>query len=124
MTSKPTTVEEYIATAPRERRERLIELRALALENAPGATEGLKWNSPAYWTGTILFVFSGHSGHSNVVFTPSTLDEFRDELEAEGFELGKGSVRVPHEREVPRELLGRMITRRLREWEENRVTWK
>ncbi|MDQ2624364.1 MAG: DUF1801 domain-containing protein, partial [Actinomycetota bacterium] len=77
MATKPTTVEEYIAAAPIERQNRLRELRALSLEHAPDAIEGLKWNSPAYWTETILFVFSGHAKHSNVVFTPSTLEAFR-----------------------------------------------
>ena len=124
MSTKPTTVEEYIDAAPPGRRERLRELRALSLERAPLATEGLKWNSPAYWTGTILFVFSGHAKHCNVVFTPSTLEAFRVELEELGFELGAGSVKIPYDVAVPAELLGRMIAFRIREWDDGRVTWR
>lgn len=122
MATRPATVEEYIAAAPPERQERLRELRALSREHAPGATEGLKWNSPAYWTDTILFVFSGHAKHCNVVFTPSTLDAFRTEFG--GFELGAGSVKIPYDVAVPGEILGRMIDFRTREWDERGVTWR
>jgi len=121
MATKPTTVEEYVAAAPAERQDRLHELRALALGHAPQATEGLKWHVPAYWTGTILFAFSGHAKHSNFTFTPSTLEAFRDELG--DFELGKGSVKIPHDAVVPAEILGRMIAHRVREWDEEHVTW-
>jgi len=124
MAMKPTTVDEYIATAPAARQQRLGELRALSLEHAPGATEGLKWGSPAYWTGVILFVFSGHAQHCNAVFTPSTLEAFRGELEAAGFELGAGAVKIPYGVELPSELLGRMMTHRVREWEDAGVTWR
>lgn len=122
MATRPTSVGEYIAAAPEAHRDRLSALRWLCLEHAGHATEGLKWGSPAYWTETILFVFSGHAKHSNVVFTPSTLEAFRDRLG--GFELGKGSVKVPYDAELPAETLGQMMAFRVREWGEGRVTWR
>lgn len=121
MGSKPTTVEEYIASFPDEVRPRLRELRALSRTNAPDATEGLKWGDPAYSLGTILFIFSGHRKHANVVFTPSTLNAFSGELV--GFETGKGSVKIPYDRSVPTRVLGEMIAYRIREYEVDGVNW-
>ena len=71
--------------------------------------------------GTILFVFSGHKQHTNVVFTPSTLHAFVGELE--GYETGKGSVKLPYSAPVPSELLGQFIHHRRRENEEDGVGW-
>ena len=67
-------------------------------------------------------MFSGHQQHCNVVFTPSTLDAFQAELD--GFELGAGAVKIPYDVEVPRELLGRMMAHRVREWGDEGVTWR
>lgn len=86
--------------------------------------KGSSGAAPAYWTGVILFVFSGHLDHCNVVFTPSTLEAFRGELEEVGLEHGKGAVKIPHAADLPRELLARMMTHRVREWEDGGVPWR
>ncbi|WGW10582.1 DUF1801 domain-containing protein [Saxibacter everestensis] len=121
MTTKPETVEQYIDSFPDVVRQRLQELRELSRSNAPDAVEGLKWGSPAYSSGTILFVFSGHKKHANFVFTPSTLRAFIDELD--GYATGKGSVQLPYDKPVPSEVLGRMIGYRIREYEDDGVKW-
>lgn len=120
--TKPTTVDEYVDAAPEVRLPVLRRLRELALANAPDATEGLKWSHPAYWTSTILFVFSGHKEHASIVFTPSTRVAFDDELT--GFETGAGSVRLPYDRPLPEDLIARMIRYRVRELAEDGVTWR
>lgn len=120
----PTTVDEYLEAAPAASLEHLRALRALSLERTPGATEGLKWGKLAFSTEVILFVVSAHAQHCNVVFTPSTLEAFRPELEAAGFELGKGSVKLPHSAALPLELIGRMMTYRLHEWQDDGVSWR
>lgn len=124
VTDRPTSVEEYLAAFPDEARRRLTGLRALCLEAAPDAVEGLKWGYPAYWTGTILFMFSGHREHASVAVTPTALDAFRGELEALGHGTGKGSVRLPYDRPVPTELVARLLAHRAREYEVDGVTWR
>lgn len=115
-------MDEYIESFPEPARNRLRELRELSRRHAPGATEGLKWGHPAYSLGTILFVFSGHKKHANIVFTPSTLAAFVDELD--GYTTGKGSVQLPYGTDAPTEVLARMIAHRLREYEDDGVTWR
>jgi uncharacterized protein YdhG (YjbR/CyaY superfamily) len=70
--AKPLTVDEYIGSFSGPAQARLRELRELSRAAAPETTEELKWGHPAYSLETILFVFSGHQNHANLVFTPST----------------------------------------------------
>lgn len=120
---KPTTVDEYIAALEDPAASRLRELRELARETVPEASEALKWGSPAYLhpRGTILFVCSAHRSHANFTVTPSTREAFAEELTE--FENGKGSVKLPYATPVPTDLLRRMIVHRLREYEDDGVNW-
>ena len=117
----PTSVDEYLDSFDDAQRSRLGQLRELCRRYAPEATERLKWGSPAYWTETILFVFSGHKHHMNLVFTPSTKEAFASELK--GFDTGKGSIKIPYDTEIPTALLERMIAHRIREFEVDGVKW-
>lgn len=121
--TKPTTVDEYIAGLPDHAAARLEELRKLSRKAAPAATEALRWGHPAmvHSTGTILFVYSAHKHHANITFTPSTREAFAEELA--GFDTGKGSVKLPYDDPVPVELLRRMVGHRIREFEDDGVTW-
>jgi uncharacterized protein YdhG (YjbR/CyaY superfamily) len=66
-------------------------------------------------------MFSAHKSHVNVVFTPSTREAVAGELA--GFETGKGSVQLPYGSTVPADLLHRMMTFRIREFEDDGVKW-
>ena len=55
MSSKPTTIDEYIANAPAESIKILTELRALLKKAAPKATEAIKWSSAVFGEKRILF---------------------------------------------------------------------
>ena len=121
-TSKPTTVAEYIALFDDERhRAFLTRLRELSRAAAPQAEESLKWGSPAYAFGSILFVFAGYKRHANFVFTPSTKEAFADRLQ--DFDTGKGSIKLPYDDEIPTERLTEMIAHRIREFEVDGVKW-
>ena len=120
---KPTTVDEYIAALEEPAAGLIRELRALGRETVPAASEALKWGSPAliHPSGMILTIASAHKHHANVTFTPSTREAFDAELA--GFETGKGSVKLPYDQPVPAALLRRMLEHRLREYEQDGVTW-
>ncbi len=121
--SGSAAVDAYIAGFPDVARALLTELRDLARATVPDATETLKWNDPAYVhpRGTILFQLSGHKAHANMVFTPSIREAFEDELV--NFETGKGSVKLFYGQPAPHDLLERMMLARLREYEDEGVTW-
>lgn len=122
--TKPTSIDDYIAAHEEPARSRLQELHRLAQAAAPEAIEAIKWGSPAYLhsKGTILFIVTAHAKHANVTLTPTAREAFDDELS--DFETGKGSVKIPYDHEVPSDLLRRMITYRIREFEDDGVMWK
>lgn len=121
--AKPTSVEEYLAALEEPAASLIGEVRALVRASLPAASEALKWSSPAavHPSGMILLIYSAHRQHANVTFTPSTRAAFAEEL-AE-FETGKGSVKLRYDRPVPAALLREMIEHRLREYEQDGVTW-
>ncbi|MFD2078480.1 Uncharacterized conserved protein YdhG, YjbR/CyaY-like superfamily, DUF1801 family [Actinopolymorpha cephalotaxi] len=120
---RPQTIDEYVAGFTGQGRELLRELCVLAGEAVPEADEAIKWGSPAWVhpSGTILFIVNGYTKHANVVFTPSTREAFDADLE--GFDTGKGSVKLPYGEPVPSDLLRRMIDFRVREHEVDGVQW-
>jgi uncharacterized protein YdhG (YjbR/CyaY superfamily) len=120
---RPQTIDEYLEGFTGQGRELLEQVRALAHDGVPEATEAVKWGHPAWVhpSGTILFVVSGHAKHANFTFTPSTREAFEAELV--GFATGKGSVKLPYGQPLPYDLLRRMIAFRLREHEDHGVLW-
>lgn len=121
--TRPQTVDEYIDGFTGQRRELLDQLRDLAHDAAPLASESIKWGSPAWVhpSGTILFMVSGHAKHANFAFTPSTREAFDAELA--DWATGKGTVKLPYGQPVPSALLRRMIAFRVREHEDDGVLW-
>ena len=121
--ARPQTVDEYIDGFTGPSRELLEQLRALAHEAVPEASEAIKWGYPAWVhpSGTILFMVSGHARHASVAFTPSTREGFDAQLG--DFATGKGTVKLPYGHPVPGDLLRRMIAFRVREHEDDGVLW-
>jgi uncharacterized protein YdhG (YjbR/CyaY superfamily) len=67
--NKPTTVDEYIESAPKEAQEKLRELRAILKEIAADATETLKWGQPVFEEERILFSYAAYKSHLNFMPT-------------------------------------------------------
>lgn len=61
---------------------------------ASAAQEQLKRGDPSYVhaDGVILFMFSGHTKHASLAFTPSTRAAFDDDLA--DYQTGKGTIAV------------------------------
>ena len=117
------TIDQYVEGFTEPGRAMLGELRSLANEVVPDASEAVKWGHAAWVhpSGTILFMIAGYTEHANVAFTPSTRAAFDADLA--DFATGKGSVQLPYSRPVPVDLLRRMITFRVREHEDDGVSW-
>ena len=120
---KPTTIDDYIRTAPDVGRHLLVQLRALCRETAPHATEQLKWSHPAYVhpDGVILFMFSAHKAHASFAVTPTTRVAFAAELA--GHRTGKGTVAFPYDSPLPVPIIRSMIEFRVAEFEDRGVRW-
>ena len=119
--SKPGTVEEYIAMAPVEAQGMLRELRSILKEVVPDASESLKWGVPVFEQGRILFSYAAYKSHLNFMPTRPALLPFLDELS--GFKLGKDTIQLPYDKPLPRLLIRKIASYRLKQVQEHGARW-
>src|SRR6185369_1176544 len=119
--TKPTTIAEYIDSAPEEAQMKLREMYEILKEVAPEAAEGIKWGSPVFEEKRILFAFAAFKSHLNFMPTPSVMDAFKKEL-AE-FTTGKGSIQFPYDKPLPKALIRKIAALRVKELREKDARW-
>lgn len=108
------TVEEYIASFPKETQEILKKVRSMIKKNAVEAIEGISYGMPSYkLNGKPLVYFGGYKNHIGFYATPSGHASFQKELSH--YKQGKGSVQFPLNQEIPYDLIARMVTFRVKE---------
>jgi uncharacterized protein YdhG (YjbR/CyaY superfamily) len=118
----PKTINEYIAAAPKEAREKLREMHACIRQAAPGATESLKWGMPAFSYRRILVTFAAFKNHIGFYPTPSAIKAFEKELSR--FKTAKGSIQFPLEKPLPLPLIRKITAFRVRESNEEDKKWR
>jgi len=119
--SKPRTVDEYIARAPAGSQAKLRELRAILRKVAPKATEAIKWGSPVFEQGRILFSYTAYRSHLNFMPTKPALEPFMDELSQ--FKTGKDTIQFPYDQPLPKTLIRRIAAFRVKQVKENDARW-
>lgn len=117
MKKKPTTVEQYIRSAPPDSQEKLKEMRACLLSLVPTATESLKWGIPAFSYDTMLFAYAGFAHHIGLYPTPSAINHFSKELTQ--YNIGKGSIQFPLDEPLPLGLIKKIARFRIKELKRN-----
>ena len=100
---KPRTVDEYIETQDEAVRLRLRELRALLREAIPEAEERISWSMPTLWRGQNLIHFAAAKKHIGLYPGGEATTAFAGELR--DFDVSKGTIRLPYDRELPRALI-------------------
>jgi uncharacterized protein YdhG (YjbR/CyaY superfamily) len=118
---KPSTVSQYIASAPTEARPKLRELRKILKAVAPDAKESLKWGSPVFEENRILFAYAAYRSHLNFMPGPSSLTPFREQLA--GFKAGKGTLQLPYDKPLPKTLIRKIANHRAKDVRENDARW-
>ena len=118
---KPTTVDEYIDSAPQEAQEKLREIRAVLKNVVPSARETLKWGSPVFEEGRILFSYSAHKSHLNFSPTGPAMEPFKEELAK--FKTGKDTIQLPYDKPLPKALIRKIAAFRLKQVKENDARW-
>ena len=118
---KPSTVTEYIDSAPTEAREKLNEIRAILKKAAPNATETIKWGTPVFEEKRILFSFSAFKSHLNFMPTHPALEQFKDELA--DYKTGKDTIQFPYDKPLPAQLIRKIAEFRVMDVKENDALW-
>lgn len=117
------TIDDYIAHQPEEVQKVLQELRSIIKEAAPDAVEVLNYKVPSF---TLVpngkrdqqIMMAGYAKFVGFYPFPTTMEKFADELKE--FKQGKGSVQLPYNKPLPKELIKRMVEFRkeeiLKDW--------
>lgn len=122
---KVATVDEFFANLGDVERPHVEELRELSLREAAkaGIKEELKWNFPAYTSGTMVWTLQCFKNHCSIRFPVSFFARWRDEVAAAGYEAIEGALKLPWDKEVPRALVTKIIKARIKDFEAGNTAW-
>ncbi|MDF2734081.1 MAG: hypothetical protein K0S97_704 [Chloroflexota bacterium] len=112
-----TTVDEYMATLPPERRAAMELLRSTIKAAVPGATEVISYKMPAFKShgGQFLVSYDAYKAHYSLFpATDAVIEACGDELTPHLF--GSGTIRFPADKPIPVALVTKIIEIR---WAEN-----
>jgi uncharacterized protein YdhG (YjbR/CyaY superfamily) len=110
---KPTSVEEYIKSAPKETQLKLKEMRAAIGKSAPNSIEGLKWGMPSFSYKRILVTYAAFKHHIGFYPTPKAVTAFKKDLTK--FKTAKGSIQFPLDRPLPLALIRKITAFRVKD---------
>lgn len=114
MTPGFKNIEEYILTFPPETQFMLEQIRATIRNAAPGATEAISYQMPAFKLGgKALVYFAGYKNHIGFYPVPSGMNAFKKELSA--YKQGKGSVQFPLDKPLSLDLVAEIVKFRVLE---------
>ena len=115
--TKATSVEEYIDLASDPQKNRIHIIRNLIHASAKKIEEKISYDMPAFiYKGKILLYVAIQSKHIGLYALPETNVEFAEELTA--FKTGKGSIQFPNNKDLPIDLIRRIIEFRVKHIDE------
>ena len=107
------TIDEYIATFPKNFQSNLEEMRQAVREAAPEAEETISYQMPAFKLNGILVWFAAFKNHIGFYPKTSAIEAFKEELS--GYEVSKGTIRFPINKPVPIDLVKKIVRYRVKE---------
>jgi uncharacterized protein YdhG (YjbR/CyaY superfamily) len=107
------TIDEYISMFPGNIQKILKKLRKTIRETAPGAVETISYRMPTYKLNGNLVHFAAMKNHIGFYPTSSPIVKFKKELSE--FETSKGAIRFPLDREIPYDLVKKIVEFRVKE---------
>ncbi len=109
--TSPNLVDLYIAEFQANVQQQLQILRKIIIETVPNAEEIISYKMPAYKVHECLVYFAGYKNHVGFYPTGSGIGAFEQELG--NYKYSKGAVQFPIDKELPRDLIVRMVEYRL-----------
>ena len=103
---KPTTVDDYIAAQDESVQPKLRQLREILRAAVPEAEERISWSMPTFRKGQNLIHFAASKKHIGLYPGGEATTVFAGELT--DFDVSKGTIRLPYDRDLPEELIARI----------------
>jgi uncharacterized protein YdhG (YjbR/CyaY superfamily) len=107
------TIDEYIATFPKNIQNILEELRQAIRDSAPKAEEAISYQMPTFKQNGNLVYFAAFKNHIGFYPTSSAIEAFKEELSE--YKVSKGTVRFPRNKPIPLDLVKKMVRYRVNE---------
>jgi uncharacterized protein YdhG (YjbR/CyaY superfamily) len=107
------TVDEYIATFPKETQIILEHVRKAVKDAAPQAKETISYQMPAYRLNGILVWFAAFKNHIGFFPKVSAMEVFKKDLTK--YEVSKGTIRFPLDEPIPIALIKKIVKYRVTE---------
>jgi uncharacterized protein YdhG (YjbR/CyaY superfamily) len=107
------TIDEYIATFPKNVQRILEELRQAIRDSAPEAEEAISYQMPTFKLNGNLVHIAAFRNHIGFYPTSSGIEAFKEELS--GYEVSKGTVRFPMNKPIPFDLVMKIVSYRVKE---------
>jgi uncharacterized protein YdhG (YjbR/CyaY superfamily) len=111
-----SSVDDYLATLPEDRRAGVESLRRTVAAAAPEAVETIAYQMPAFRShgGQFLVSFASYRKHYSLFpASEAVVAALGDELTP--YLAGKGTIRFPADRPIPVELVARVVAVRVAE---------
>ena len=103
---KPKTVDEYIELQAENVQPKLREIRAIFQASIPEAEECISWSMPTYRKGRNIIHFAASKKHIGLYPGGEATTVFADELS--GYNVSKGTIRLPYDKDLPVDLITRI----------------
>jgi uncharacterized protein YdhG (YjbR/CyaY superfamily) len=111
----PTSVEDYLAALPEAPRAALEKLRKTIRAAAPGATETISYQMPAFRDqGRFLVSYAAFKNHCSFFPASNAVMEALGE-ELKPYYSGKGTLRFTVEKPIPAALVKKIVKTRIKE---------
>ena len=108
------TIDGYILAFPETIQERLRQVRATIHKHAPEAEEAISYAIPTFkLNGKALVHFAAFKNHIGFYALPTGHEAFEKEFSA--YKTGKGSVQFPLDKELPLDLIAKVVQFRIQE---------
>jgi len=107
------TIDEYIATFPKNVQHTLRELRSAIKEAAPDAEETISYGMPTFKLNGVLVYFAAHKNHIGFYPTSSGIRAFKEQLSM--YKQSKGTVQFPIDGPIPFDIVKEIVRFRVKE---------
>jgi uncharacterized protein YdhG (YjbR/CyaY superfamily) len=107
MRSSATTVTEFLAELPAERKAAMTKLRAVVRKAAPDAAETMQYGMPTYELDGMLCAFASQKNYMAFYGDSEIVDAHRAALGK--LDCGKGCIRFRKLEDLPLETIGTIV---------------
>lgn len=111
--SAESSIDSYIDSFSGEIKVVLEKIRATIKKAAPEATETIKYAMPTFVLKGNLVHFAACKNHIGFYPAPSGIEAFKKELS--GYKMSKGAIQFPYQKEIPLDLITKIVVFRGRE---------